>query len=180
MHVPGPVCAAVLAAALSASACGSPSNTPVVPIGGPVDFTIDGLSFHISSGGIYTSGQQFTLYFTNQPNTCTAVALIPQQIFLSLALKISPPADGTFTASIGSPSPVVFPPSGQAGGTLSQLEPLVGPPYQVATKVLASTDGSVSWQANADGRVTITRLDMGFAGTPDRVKFVNLTVPICN
>lgn len=180
MHLPLPIRAAVLAAVLVASACGTPSDTPGVSVGGPVDFTIDGLSFHISSGGVYRSGQQFTLYFTNQPNTCVAVAVIPQQIFLSLALKISPPADGTFTASIGPPSPIVYPPSGLAGGTLSQLEPLVGPPYQVATKVLPSADGSVSWQANADGSVTITRLDMGFAGTPDRVKFVLLTVPVCN
>jgi hypothetical protein len=180
MRFPLPFRAAALAVALAASACGTPPYTPVIPVGGPVDFTIDGLSFHISSGGVFTSGQQFTVFFTNQPDTCTAVGLIPQQIFLSLALKISPPADGARTASIGPPSPIVFPPSGTAGGTLSQLQPLAGPPYQVATKVLASTDGSVAWQANASGSVTITRLDMGFAGTPDRVTFVNLTVPICN
>ena len=180
MHFPLPIRAAVLAVVLAANGCGDPPYTPVIPVGGPVDFTIDGLAFHISSGGIYRSGQQFSLYFTNQPDTCTAVALIPQQIFLSLALKISPPTDGSLTASIGVPSPIVFPPSGQAGGALSQLEPLVGPPYQVATKVLASSDGSVSWQANANGSVTITRLDMGFTGTPDRLKFVNLTVRICN
>lgn len=180
MRFPRPIRAAALALALATSGCGAPAYTPPVPVGGPVDFTIDGLSFHISSGAIYKSGQQFTLYFTNQPDTCTAVALIPQQIFLSLSLKISPPADGTSNASIGPPSPIVYPPSGQAGGTLSQLEPLVGAPFQVATKVLNSTNGSVSWQANVDGSVTVTRLDMGFAGTPDRVKFVNLTVPVCN
>ena len=137
-------------------------------------------SFHISSGGYIRSGQQFTIYFTNQPNTCTAVLLIPQQIFLSLLLKVSPPADGTSTATIGPPSPNVYPPSGMAGGALSQLQPSLTPPYQVATQVVDSASGGVTWQMNADGTLTVVLLDMGFAGTPDRLKTEYLTIVPCN
>lgn len=169
-----------LAAALALSACGDSSYVPPVPPGGPLDFTIDGLDFHISSGGFIRSGQQFTLFFTNQPNTCTAVLLIPQQIFLSLMLKVSPPADASTTATIGPPSPVVYPPSGMAGGALSQLAPLQTPPYQSAMQVVDSLDGTVDWQLNADGTITVVLLDMGFAGTPDRLKTQYLTIPPCN
>lgn len=175
-----PFRAAALAALLAVGACGEPAYVPPTPPVGPLDFTIDGLSFHISSGGIFRSGQQFTLFFTDQPNTCTAVLLIPQQIFLSLLLKISPPADGTFQATIGLPSPAVYPPSGKAGGALSQLQPSLTPPFQVATKVVDSADGTVTWQANTNNTMTIVGLDMGFAGTTDRLKTAYLTVPFCN
>jgi hypothetical protein len=169
-----------LAAALALAACADPPNVPPVPPGGPLDFTIDGLSFHISSGGFIRSGQQFTIYFTDQPNTCTAVLLIPQQIFLSLLLKVSPPSDGTSTATIGAPSPVVYPPSGMAGGQLSKLAPSLSPPYQVAQQVVASASGTVTWQANADGTITVLLLDMGFTGTTDRLVTHSLTIPPCN
>jgi len=172
--------AATLAAALAMSGCAESTYVPPAPPGGPLDFTIDGLSFHISSGGYIRSGQQFTIYFTNQPNTCTAVLLIPQQIFLSLLLKVSPPADGASTATIGPPSPNIYPPSGMAGGALSQLQPSLTPPYQVATQVVDSASGGVTWQMNADGTLTVVLLDMGFAGTPDRLKTEYLTIVPCN
>jgi len=174
MHFPLPIRAAALALSLAAGACGDPAYTPVVPVGGPVDFTIDGLSFHVSSGGIYKNGQQFTLYFTNQPNTCMAVAAVPQQIFIIFSLEISPAADGSLTAEVVPPR-LTFPPNGQAAGTLVQTNPIQGP-----TTTLDTESGSVAWQANADGSVTITRLDVSFAGTADRLKFVLLTVPVCN
>lgn len=169
-----------LAAALALSACGDSSYVPPVPPGGPLDFTIDGLDFHISSGGFIRSGQQFTLFFTNQPNTCTAVLLIPQQIFLSLMLKVSPPADGTSTATIGAPSPVVFPPNGKAGGQLSRLAPSQSPPFQLPMQVVDSSGGTVTWQLNADGTITVVLLDMDFAGTTDRLVTRYLTIPPCN
>ena len=120
-----------LVSVLALSACAESSYDPPADIGGPVDFTIDGLSFHISSGGFIRSGQQFTIFFTDQPNACTAVLLIPQQIFLSLMLKVSPPADATTTATIGAPSPVVFPPNGKAGGAALQAGAVQTPPFQL-------------------------------------------------
>ena len=178
MELRSPIRAAALAAILAMSACGQ-GSTPPPPVGGPVDFTIDGLSFHMSSGGIFTNGQQFTLFFTDRPDTCSAVALIPQFTFLSLELKISPPADGSRTATIGLPSPIVFPPSGQAGGNLLQLT-VVNVNQQVVLKDVPSASGTVTWRPNSNGTVTITLLDMGFGGTPDRIRSVDLTVPLCN
>jgi len=172
--------AAALATLLALGGCGDPPYVPPTPPVGPLSFTIDGLSFHISSGGYIRSGQQFTIYFTNQPNTCTAVLLIPQQIFLSLLLKVSPPTDGTSTATIGPPSPNIYPASGKAGGTLSQLQPSLTPPFQVATQVVDSASGTVTWQMNADGTLTVVLLDMGFAGTSDRLRTEYLTIPPCN
>lgn len=169
-----------LVSVLALSACADPPYVPPDPVGGPVDFTIDGLSFHISSGGFIRSGQQFTIFFTDQPNACTAVLLIPQQIFLSLMLKVSPPADGTSTATIGAPSPVVFPPNGMAGGQLSRLAPSQSPPFQLPLQVVDSSGGTVTWQLNADGTITVVLLAMDFAGTPDRLVTHYLTIPPCN
>ena len=172
--------AVALVSVLALSACADPPYVPPDPVGGPLDFTIDGLSFHISSGGFLRSGQQFTIYFTDQPNTCTAVLLIPQQIFLSLLLKVSPPGDGTSTATIGAPSPVVFPPNGKAGGALSKLAPSQSPPFQVAQQVVDSSGGTVTWQLNVDGTITVVLLAMDFAGTTDRLVTHYLTIPPCN
>ena len=172
--------AVALASALALAACADPPYVPPESGGGPLDFTIDGLSFHISSGGYIRSGQLFTIYFTDQPYTCTAVLLIPQQVFLSLLLKVSPPADGASTATIGPPSLNIYPPSGKAGGALSQLQPSLSPPYQVATQVVDSASGTVTWQMNTDGTLTVVLLDMGFAGTTDRVVTHYLTIPPCN
>jgi hypothetical protein len=169
-----------LATTLALAACAEPAYVPPEPVGGPVDFTIDGLSFHISSGGYIRSGQQFTIYFTDQPNTCTAVLLIPQQIFLSLLLKVSPPADGASAATIGPPSLNIYPPSGKAGGALSQLQPSMSPPFQVATQVVDSAGGTVTWQMNTDGTLTVVLLAMDFAGTTDRLVTHYLTIPPCN
>lgn len=169
-----------LVSVLALSACAEPAYDPPAEIGGPVDFIIDGLSFHISSGGFIRSGQQFTIFFTDQPNACTAVLLIPQQIFLSLMLKVSPPADGTSTATIGAPSPVVFPPNGKAGGQLSRLAPSQSPPFQLPMQVVDSSGGTVTWQLNADGTITVVLLDMDFAGTTDRLVTRYLTIPPCN
>ncbi len=180
MKTPPSLRVVALVSVLAFSACAEPSYAPPVEIGGPVDFTIDGLAFHISSGGFIRSGQQFTIFFTDQPNTCTAVLLIPQQIFLSLMLKVSPPADGSSTATIEGPSPVVYPPNGKAGGQLSKLAPSQSPPFQLPMQVVPSSGGTVTWQLNVDGTITVVLLAMDFAGTTDRLVTHYLTIPPCN
>jgi hypothetical protein len=44
---------------------------------------------------------------------------------------------------------------------------------------LAAAGGTVQWTANADGSFTIVALDVGFAGTADRMTTGGLTVQPC-
>jgi hypothetical protein len=75
---------------------------------------------------------------------------------------------------------VVYPPNGKAGGALSKLAPSLSPPFQVAQQVVDSAGGTVTWQMNADGTITVVLLDMDFAGTTDRLVTHYLTIPPCN
>jgi len=44
---------------------------------------------------------------------------------------------------------------------------------------IAASDGSLSWTANADGSYALTSIDVGFAGTTDRLTTSSLTLRAC-
>ncbi|MCA1828867.1 MAG: hypothetical protein ABR567_01795 [Myxococcales bacterium] len=157
-------------ALLLALACAC--DTPGRDVPGPrVDFNIGGISLHASSGVVVTASGQLTFYLSDQPDTCLSLRFVPVGTATTFSLKIAPPADGTTQATIVAPRPA--PAGGQATGTLVRA---------TGGKQDASVDaanGSVAWTANADGSVVLTSIDVGFAGTTDRLTTAGLTLTAC-
>ncbi len=167
-----PMCAALLAS------CSSPSGPPPGGPSGPTNFTLETAQFHISSGGVFRNavGGPFTVYLTDQPETCTAVTGVPvgvsSQGWMRLQLAVVPPTDGTTNAVIGAVA--VLP--GQASGAFIQQ-------YQDQLPVilqLYTASGGVSWFVNPDNSITLTDLKVSFVGTTDTIDTYNLTVVPCN
>jgi len=160
------VALAVVAAACSGSGTGSGNG-----VSGPLDFTIGGIAFHVSSGAVATVGGVLTLFLTDQPDGCQAITYTPVGTATIFSLGVAAAADGTTSATVVAPKPA--PAAGEAVGKLVRAT------GGVSSARLDAADGSVSWKSNADGSVTITSVDVGFAGAAGRLTTVGLTVPHC-
>ncbi len=139
--------------------------------GAPTDFTVGGVPFHISSGGTKVSTGVLTLWFSDQPDTCLAVANMPVGISTYLQIAVSPQTDGGTSAAIVPPKPI--PAAGEATASLTQLK------TGTKTASFAASDGIVAWTPNADGSTTLQSIDAGFAGTSDRIATGPWTIPAC-
>lgn len=143
------------------------------PDGGPaVDFTVQGLQFHVSSGAAVTSSAgALTLYLSDQPNACDAIRNLPARTAIAFSLRVAAQADGTTRAAVVPRK--AAPAAGEAMGGLSQTTGMT----QNAS--IDAKDGAVAWTAQADGSVYISALDVGFAGTADRITTGQLTLARC-
>lgn len=164
------------AAALAAAACGTLGGA--FPDGGqPVDFTIAGLTFHVSDGAVSTSGGNLVFYLSDQPDACLAVQLTPVGTAMLFTLVVSPPPGGTTSATVVPPVPAPpLQPSPAPGQAMGGLVQATGGFVKASVN---AADGSVSWVANGDGSVTITAIDVGFAGTTDRLTTYSLRLRAC-
>jgi len=160
-----------IALALAIAACSEASGGPGNGSPGPVDFTVGGMTFHVSSGAVATVGGVLTLFLTDQPDGCLAITYTPVGTATVFSLGVAPAADGTTSATVVSPRPV--PAAGEAVGKLVRAT------HGVPDAGFDAADGSVSWTANADGSVTIVSLDVGFAGVPGRLSTGGWTIPRC-
>ena len=134
------------------------------------DYQVGTISFHFATGTAINS-PVLMLVLSDQPDTCQARAHVPVQRATMLTLKVVPAADGTTRAAVVAKS---APAAGEATGSLSQATGGVeGARYPAA-------DGSVAWAFGDAGKVTITALDVGFAGTSGRITLATpVTVPPC-
>ncbi len=154
--------------ALVLLACDTPGHPQTG--GPPVDFTIAGIAFHISSGAVVTSGGALTFYLSDQPDTCAAIINQPVGTTTTLTLHVSPPADGSTTVTIVDKAVAA---AGEAVGSL--VRATGGNPGATVT----AASGTVSWTANADRSYALTNIDLGFAGTTDRVTTYGLLLAPC-
>ena len=165
----------LLAAALGAGACSS-SGGPWPDGGQPVDFTIDGMQFHVSDGAVRTSGGNLLFYLSDQPDACLAVTYTPVGTAMLLTLRIAP-ISGVSSATVVPPSPPPpLQPSPSPGQAMGGLVKATGG-IQDASADAAS--GTVAWTANGDGSVTIDSIDVVFAGTAGELKTYGLRLRPC-
>ena len=169
--------AAVACSALLLAACSSSSGAPPSGPSGPTNFVLDGVTFHISSGGFFRNvGAPITMYLTDQVDTCAAVTAIPKGVspqgWMRLELAVSPPTDGTTNVVI---LPALLLPGQAAGAFIQQFEDQT--PYLLQ---LTTLSGNLSWFANPDATITMTELKVAFQGTSDTVDTYNLTIVPCN
>ena len=161
------------AAALLLLSCSCLAGGAGAPDGGPlVDFTIHGLQFHVSSGAAVTSSAgALTLYLSDQPNACDAIRNLPARTAIAFSLRVAAQADGTTRATVVPRK--AAPAAGEAVGGLSQTTGTTG------NASIDANDGAVAWIARADGSVFISTVDVGFAGTADRLTTGQLTLARC-
>ncbi|HSB21200.1 MAG TPA: hypothetical protein VLD85_14430 [Anaeromyxobacteraceae bacterium] len=159
----------VLAAGLAAGSCGNPASARGP--GNAPDFVIGGIPLDLASGAALAASGGLTLYVSDQVDTCLAVLQVPVMRTTLLELRVAPAADGTTAATVVPPKPA--PAAGEAVGGIT---------VRTGGTLNASLDaasGSVAWTANADGSVTVTSLDVGFAGTADRLTTAGLHLRAC-
>lgn len=144
-------------AALALAACGP---GPVAPPTGPT-FTVGGITFHVASAGLERGAADVTLWMTDAPDTCAAIIGTPVQTTTFWKLRVAPAASGPTAAVV---VPIKLAPS--PGEAIGRLEQRTG---GVAGLGYDAASGSLSWTAAADGTVTVDALDVGYAGTADRV-----------
>jgi hypothetical protein len=163
---------ALFIAAALVSACND--GGPFLADGGQpaFDVTIGGVEFQANSSAAVLFGNVFTVLLTDQPNACQAYGHIPQQVWTTLTMHLAPSADDSSTANVVPPKPVPGP--GQAVGVL--VRAIADRPPVASFDMI---DGTVVWTGNIDGSVTITAMDVGFAGTPDRLVTGGIIVPSC-
>jgi hypothetical protein len=139
--------------------------------GPPVDFTIGGIAFHLSSGvTVLPAGGGITFDLSDQPDTCLALQLVPVGTAITFSLHVALPSDGSTHATVvtkPSPGP------GEATGSLSRA---TGGKQDTS---LTASDGTVSWTVNAGGSTTLDSIDVGFSGTSGRLTTSGLTLPAC-
>jgi len=138
---------------------------------GPVDFTIGTIALHAGSGAAVQGSGLLTLYLSDQPDTCSAIHAVPVMTATTFSLRIAPPGDGSNHASVVAPKATPAP--GEATGTLTVATGGVKKNSEDAA------DGSVGWVVNSDGSVALTTLDVGFAGTADRLSTYGLFLASC-
>jgi hypothetical protein len=132
-----------------------------LPDGGfGVEVTIGGIQLRAASAGARAGGSSLTLYLTDQPDACLATSQIPVGRATIFELKVAPPSGGTATVVPGEGDLTV-----QVGG--------------LKTSGYDASDGSVTWTVNGDGTYTIATMDVGFAGTGDRLRLANLVLLPC-
>jgi hypothetical protein len=154
---------------LFALACDAISRRTPTDVG-PVDFNLSGMSFHISDGAAVNSGGALTFYLSDQPNACAAFRNVPVGTATTLSLRVVPQADGTTRASVVA-KPV--PSAGEATGGIVRAT------GGVKNASLDASSGSVAWTLNSDGSYTLGGVDVGFAGTADRLVTWGLTLAPC-
>lgn len=164
--------AVLAAAALAASALGLAGCGPGPVVDQPsLTFTVDGITLRVASAGVVRGAGEFTLWLTDAPDTCAAVAATPVQTTTFWSLRVAPPA-GASTATVVPMK--VSPAPGEATGRLEQRTGGVpGPGVDAAS-------GSVSWTGATTGPITVDALDVGYAGTADRITAAGLVFRACN
>src|SRR5947209_3689373 len=86
-----------LLALLLLIACDTPGHAQ----GPALDFTIAGITFHVSDGVTVTpAGGGFTFYLSDQTDACLALQLVPVGTATTLSLHVSPPLDATTHATV--------------------------------------------------------------------------------
>lgn len=143
--------------------------------GGVMEFDVDGIRLRLSSGAARDEGGGIVgIYFTDQPDACLAIKQVPAGLSTVLTLRVAPRGDGAMAADVvartgGDPAP------GEAIGNLRVTS------AGTETALRNAADGSVAWKKNDDDTTTVTALDVGFAGTEDRVTTSGeLTIPACD
>jgi hypothetical protein len=136
------------------------------------DVTIGGVRLVASSSAAIASGNVFTVLLSDQPNACQQYGHFPTRTWTTLTLVL---ATGTTTPTVGTVvSQQAVPGPGQVVGALVQGTADLPP-----SKSLSATDGTVTWKSNSDFSVSLQSMDVGFAGTADRLRVQNIGVPPC-
>ena len=149
---------------------GGPSNPDA---GLPAfDVTIGGVRLVANSSAAIASGNVFTVLLSDQPNACQQYGHFPTRTWTTLTLVL---ATGSTTPTVGTVVPQqAVPGPGQVVGTLVQATADLPP-----SVTLDATDGTVTWKSNTDFSVSLQSMDVGFAGTADRLRVSNIGVPPC-
>ena len=145
-----------LALALAVAGCALDNQAP--DGGGGLDFKIGTIPFHVSSGAVWTAGTT-TLYLTDQPDACLAIAQVPIGKATFFALRVAA-GGGTAVIAAGQGEITV-----KTGGSDTAGYPV--------------SDGTVTWAMNRDGTYALGALDVGFSGTSDRLRVSGLTLTAC-
>lgn len=136
------------------------------------DVTIGGVRLVANSSMAIASGNVFTVWLSDQPNACQQYGHFPARTWTTLKMKLaastSTPTVGTVVPQEGVPGP------GQVVGTLVKATANLPPSAN-----LDAQDGTVTWRSNTDYSVTLQSIDVGFAGTSDRLTVQNIGVPAC-
>ena len=136
------------------------------------DVTIDGVRLVANSSAAIASGNVFTILLSDQPNACQQYGHFPARTWTTLTLVL---AASTTTPTVGTVVPQqAVPGPGQVVGMLVQATADKPP-----TVSLDASDGTVTWKSNADFSVSLQSMDVGFAGTGDRLRVQNVGVPAC-
>jgi hypothetical protein len=159
------------AIAILVTSAGCARDNATVAGDGGLDFVIGGVSFRVSSGGTSPLDDARALFLTDQPDGCLAVSQEPAGRMTIFRLRVAPRADGTTSARVVAGAAAPGP--GQATGELTVRA------AGVEEARLAAADGTVEWTLEDDGRATIVSLDVGFEGTPDRLRAADLILPRC-
>jgi len=136
------------------------------------DVTIDGVRLVANSSAAIANGNIFTVLLSDQPNACQQYGHYPTRTWTTLTLVLATgttsPTVGTVVAQQAVPGP------GQVVGQLVQATADLPP-----SKSLDATDGTVTWKSNTDFSVSLQSMDVGFAGTTDRLRVSSVGVPAC-
>ena len=162
--------AALLVALTAACDMGGPFNPDA---GFPAfDVTIGGVRLVANSSAAIASGNVFTVLLSDQPNACQQYGYYPTRTWTTLTMKL---AASTSTPTVGMVVPQqALPGPGQVVGTLVQATA-----DQPPSASLDLNDGTVTWRSNTDFSVTLQSIDVGFAGTADRLMVQAIGVPPC-
>ena len=152
-------------------ACGTSRPAGGPGDAGPVDFTIGSIALHAGSGAAVQSAGLLRLYLSDQPDTCAAIHAVPVMTATTFSLRITPPSDTTGRATVVPPK--ATPAAGEATGAIAVAT------GGVKKDGADATDGSVSWAVNTDGSVTLTSIDVGFAGASGRLATHGLLLAAC-
>jgi hypothetical protein len=130
------------------------------------------MDFHVSSGAAVTSGGVLGLYLSDQPDTCLAITLVPRGTATVFSLAVVPGSDGSTRAAVVPPK--LAPGPGEAVGGIRRAT------GGVPDASLDAADGTVAWTTDASSFVTVTSVDVGFAGAAGRIATGPLTLPPCS
>jgi hypothetical protein len=169
---------------VAAIACGCDTAGAAPPAdGGAVDFSVGGLSIHFASGAAAVVGGVLTLYLIDLPAACTTVRNVrlgnpPLGALTMLTVRVAAPAESGATATATVIAPTLVPGPGHAAGSLVRTLNAQGGSQTTASFDLAT--GTIAWTTDSSGNATLTSLDLGFAGTSDRISTQGLYLPACS
>ena len=162
------------ASLLLALAAGCNDGGPFDPDAGfpAFDVTIGGVRLVANSSAAIASGNVFTVLLSDQPNACQQYGHYPARTWTTLTMKL---AASTSTPTVGTVVPQqALPGPGQVVGTLVKATADHPPSAN-----LDAQDGTVTWRSNIDFSLTLQSIDVGFAGTSDRLTVQAIGVPPC-